>query len=315
MKALIGGAAAGLVVAAFFGVMGDTPQLGAATQDAQSAPAPAASATCTPASVPNLTAEQTQMVKVGIDAAKRAGVGDPGAVIIVATGLVESDLRDLDYGDRDSIGWLQQRPSTGWENAGDPVKAADDFFAALKRVQGWQSMPPGDAAQAVQRSGHPARYGQRIGQATQIVAAVTGAKCIPANAAPVGTCPPSGSPAERGLQPAALRGLRCGAAAFPVVKQIGGVGGRPNKSDHPSGRAVDFMIPAWSSPQGNANGWAVARWFEANAADMNVSYIIFDDKVWRPSGSRSGWRQYTHPNGATANPTLRHLDHVHVSFK
>jgi len=130
---------------------------------------------------------------------------------------------------------------------------------------------------------------------------------------PSGTCPPSGSAAERGLKPNALRGLRCVKQAFPWIRSMGGVGPRPNVSDHPAGRAVDFMIPAWNTAAGNARGWQVARWLQKNAARLRVKYIIFDDRVWRAYRATQGWTRYTHPNGATRSPTLRHLDHVHLS--
>lgn len=130
---------------------------------------------------------------------------------------------------------------------------------------------------------------------------------------PDGPCPPTGSTAERGLQPAALRGLRCVKAAFPWIQSMGGVGSRPNTSDHPAGRAVDFMIPAWNTPEGRAHGWQIAHWLQAHAAELDVKYLIYDDHVWRSYRPSHGWAPYTHPNGPTSNPTLRHLDHVHLS--
>lgn len=316
MKAVVAVFAALIVVSTLVGLLGGggavpAPPAGAAVNTAPAA-APAA---CAAPSIAGLDAKQVAIAKVGVDAALSAGTGVEGARIIVSAGLVESELRDLDYGDRDSIGWLQQRPSTGWRNAGDPAKAAVDFLAALKRIPGWKSLDPGVAAQRVQRSAHPERYGRRMAQAEAIVAAITKAKCVPAAAAPTGSCPPSGVAAERGLRPAALRGIRCGAAAFPKLREFGGRGGRPNKSDHPNGLAVDFMVPAWKTPSGRQYGWDVARWFQANAAQMNVTYLIYDDKKWSTSRAAAGWRAYTHPNGPTRNPTLRHLDHVHVSFK
>lgn len=132
---------------------------------------------------------------------------------------------------------------------------------------------------------------------------------------PAGACPPSGSPAERGLQPSALRALRCVRKAFPWLSSMGGVGDRPNTSDHPAGRAVDFMIPNWNTTDGNARGWQLAHWLQANAATLNVKYLIYDDKVWRAYRPDAGWTPYTHPKGPTSNPTLRHLDHVHLSVQ
>ena len=303
---------AGMVGAAFSDT--DDATAAAGTAPATAAPGPPPQV-CNGGAGTGLNREQESIARVGIDAATRAGTGIDGARIIIAAGLVESELKDLDYGDRDSIGWLQQRPSKGWNRAGDPKGAADDFLTALKAVPGWKQMPPGDAAQRVQRSGHPERYGRRMAQAEQIVAALTKGGCVPQKAAPLGACPPSGLPVESGLRSPAARGLRCGAAAFPKIREFGGRSGRPNKSDHPNGDAVDFMIPGWNTPSGKTLGWSVAHWLETQSGTLNVKYVIFDDKIWRPSGSKAGWRPYTHPNGPTSNPTLRHLDHVHVSFK
>ena len=125
-----------------------------------------------------LTASQIDVATRGISAAERAGVGRAGAEIIVAAGLVESELANLPYGDRDSLGWLQQRPSQGWRNATDVDRAADDFFVSmLELVPNWQAIDPGVVTQRVQRSAFPARYGQRMPEARNIVATITGAEC------------------------------------------------------------------------------------------------------------------------------------------
>ncbi|GAB3937679.1 hypothetical protein GCM10027614_16340 [Micromonospora vulcania] len=59
-----------------------------------------------------------------VDAAKKTGVGDRGAVIGVATSLQESKLYNLghlgDANDHDSQGLFQQRPSSGW---GTPTRS------------------------------------------------------------------------------------------------------------------------------------------------------------------------------------------------
>ncbi|WP_236241494.1 C40 family peptidase [Streptomyces sp. CC228A] len=84
-----------------------------------------------------------------------------GQVVALATALQESGLRNLDYGDRDSLGLFQQRPSQGWGTAQqvrDPVHASTRFYEALLKVPGWQSMTVTQAAQAVQKSGFPDAY-------------------------------------------------------------------------------------------------------------------------------------------------------------
>ncbi|WP_374936822.1 C40 family peptidase [Streptomyces sp. Ru73] len=84
-----------------------------------------------------------------------------GQVVALATALQESDLRNLNYGDRDSLGLFQQRPSQGWGTPAqvrDPVHASTEFYEHLKKVSGWQSMTVAQAAQAVQASAQPDAY-------------------------------------------------------------------------------------------------------------------------------------------------------------
>ncbi|MEU6416033.1 C40 family peptidase [Streptomyces spiralis] len=84
-----------------------------------------------------------------------------GQIVALATALQESGLRNLDYGDRDSLGLFQQRPSQGWgatQQIRDPVHASTKFYEALLKVSGWQSMTVTQAAQAVQKSDFPDAY-------------------------------------------------------------------------------------------------------------------------------------------------------------
>ncbi|MFC9677899.1 C40 family peptidase [Streptomyces sp. NPDC056949] len=98
-----------------------------------------------------------------------------GQIIALATALQESGLRNLDYGDRDSLGLFQQRPSQGWGTATqvrDPVQASTKFYEELLRVSGWQSMTVTQAAQAVQHSGSPDAYARRELLATALQKAI-----------------------------------------------------------------------------------------------------------------------------------------------
>lgn len=99
----------------------------------------------------------TTIVKVGL----AMGVPAKGLTIALATAMQESTMRNLNYGDRDSLGLFQQRPSQGWgtpQQVQDPAYAARKFFEALLKVNGWQSMSVAAAAQAVQRSAFPDAY-------------------------------------------------------------------------------------------------------------------------------------------------------------
>lgn len=113
----------------------------------------------------------TTIVKVGLG----MGVPTKGLVVAIATALQESTLKNLNYGDRDSLGLFQQRPSMGWgtpQQVQDPAYAARKFFEALLKVSGWQSMAVTVAAQAVQRSGFPQAYAKWQATAEAVVAAV-----------------------------------------------------------------------------------------------------------------------------------------------
>ena len=120
-----------------------------------------------------LDAEQTANAKIIIQVGRDRGVPDRGIAIALATAMVESWIRNLDWGDRDSLGLFQQRPSQGWgtpEQVRDPYRAAAVFYGGpqdpngyttrgLLDIPGWQSMSFTAAAQAVQISAYPDRYG------------------------------------------------------------------------------------------------------------------------------------------------------------
>jgi hypothetical protein len=105
---------------------------------------------------------------------KRMGVR--AAVIAVATAMQESQLQNLGYGDQDSLGLFQQRPSMGWGTAAqitDPAFASDAFLSALQQYQAsnpaWASQPLWANAQAVQKSGFPFAYARWEAQAASMV--------------------------------------------------------------------------------------------------------------------------------------------------
>jgi murein DD-endopeptidase MepM/ murein hydrolase activator NlpD len=137
-------------------------------------------------SVTDLDAEQVANARTIIAVGKSLSVPPRGWVIAVATALQESGLRNLDYGDRDSLGLMQQRPSAGWGTSGqvqDPAYAARAFFggpksptsnAGLLSVRGWQRMPLWQAAQTVQRSAFPMAYADHQPLATEIVRRLSG---------------------------------------------------------------------------------------------------------------------------------------------
>jgi cell wall-associated NlpC family hydrolase len=108
------------------------------------------------------------IVRVGVF----QGIPRRGLVVAIATALQESYLRNLHYGDRDSVGLFQQRPSSGWGTVAeltDPPTSAGKFYAALVKVPNWQALPITVAAQAVQRSAFPNAYAKWEALATTLV--------------------------------------------------------------------------------------------------------------------------------------------------
>ncbi|WP_156759272.1 LysM peptidoglycan-binding domain-containing protein [Microbacterium karelineae] len=116
-----------------------------------------------------LNAPQAENATLIIGVGRDLGVPESGIAIALATAMVESSLRNLDWGDRDSVGLFQQRPSAGWGDAEDLLDrgvstrafflgAADGSTRGLLDIPGWQAMGFGEAAQAVQISAFPDRY-------------------------------------------------------------------------------------------------------------------------------------------------------------
>ena len=80
------------------------------------------------------------------------------ARIALMAAMTESGLRNLDHGDRDSLGLFQQRPSQGWGTPAqlmDPKYATEAFVHALLGISGWRQMAPWRAAQASKRNPTP----------------------------------------------------------------------------------------------------------------------------------------------------------------
>lgn len=101
-------------------------------------------------------------------------------VVALATAMQESRLSNLTYGDRDSLGLFQQRPSMGWGTPAqilDPTYSTGRFLDALQGVPGWQSMPVTVAAQRVQRSAYPSAYAPWEQLATDLAAGAGAASC------------------------------------------------------------------------------------------------------------------------------------------
>ncbi|MFE0187992.1 C40 family peptidase [Streptomyces sp. NPDC058989] len=123
----------------------------------------------------DLAAEQVPNARTIVATGLSLDVPKKGQIIAIATAMQESRLRNLGYGDRDSLGLFQQRPSQGWGTAQqirDPVYASEQFYKHLLKVNGWQQMAVAQGAQAVQASGFPDAYAKWEDLATALQKAI-----------------------------------------------------------------------------------------------------------------------------------------------
>lgn len=269
-----------------------------------------------------LSLEQAENAALITAIAVRRGMPARAASIALATAFQESKLVNVDYGDRDSLGLFQQRPSQGWgsaEQVRDPVHATNAFYDGLDKVDGYREMEITEAAQAVQRSAYPDAYADHEDDARVLASALTG------NSRAAFWCTVSGdadpAPDRLGANGLVPRAERVRADLEEVFGGLptggfepGGISsGHMNRSAHYEGRAVDVFV----RPINKANkqrGWAIASYLVAQADRLHIATVIFDDRIWR-AGYRSedGWSDYDVPSSSRGDrKILEHRDHVHV---
>lgn len=109
---------------------------------------------------------------------------------------------------------------------------------------------------------------------------------------------PVGVASEAGLQPNTIVAARAVSARFPQIAEIDGV--RPDsKPWHPSGLAIDIMIPNPGSPEGIALGDGILAFAMSNAAQLGLQDVIWRGTYYTPAGPQaSGYG---------------HFDHVHIT--
>ncbi|MFI6948193.1 C40 family peptidase [Streptomyces sp. NPDC050422] len=174
------------------------------------------------ASVPGLDDPADQVPNAKTIQATGVAMNIParGQIVALATALQESGLRNLNYGDRDSLGLFQQRPSQGWGTANeilDPVHASTKFYEGLKKVSGWQSLSITQAAQAVQRSGLPDAYAKWEPLATALQHAIEPVLSKAGDASPRPSPSGSADPARTSWETAGSCAANGEAADFGVI--------------------------------------------------------------------------------------------------
>ena len=219
-----------------------------------------------------LDPDQTQNAAIIAAVGEHKGLPDHAVTVALAAALQESHLRDLPYGDRDSVGLFQQRPSQGWGSRTqllDPSYATGAFYDALVKIPGWQAMAVTEAAQSVQHSAAASAYGVWEAEARSLAQALTGE--IPA-------------------------GLTCHIGHFAGTPPAPGTLG--------TAAADEFGRPALGVPLPSKLGWEVAAWAVAHASAYHVQNVAFDHRTWTAkTGSWSASVTTTgDPQAVVANP-------------
>ncbi|MEV4493527.1 hypothetical protein AB0K04_25855 [Micromonospora coxensis] len=223
---------------------------------------PIASRTCTVQADGRVLLDADQMA----NAATIAAIGiqrempERAVVVALATAYQESGLRNLSHGDRDSLGLFQQRPSQGWGTPAqiqDQRYAANRFYAALKKVRGWEKMRVTDAAQAVQRSAYPTAYQKWADESEVLTRALLG-EATGAVACTVGRTP-------------AMRGEAAAAALTRGLTLDWGLAGTG-----PAAELTGLTVPA-ADPR---DGWRYAHWLVSHATDHGVKRVRFAGLEW-----------------------------------
>ena len=187
--------------------------------------------------------------------AVQRGLPPRAATIAIATAMQESKVRNVRFGDRDSLGLFQQRPSQGWGTAEqilDPEYSTNRFYDALVKVDGYTDMDIAEAAQAVQRSAAGEAYAQHEAQARVTASVLSGQ-----TAAGIGCA--LEDPETPG-DPEAVAAL--------VDKDFG-------LAAQTEGSTV--TVPAESEQL----AWAVGSWAVARATDTGAVRVVVGDREWR----------------------------------
>lgn len=229
-----------------------------------------------------LDADQADNAALITAATVRRQLPARAATIALATAVQESKLRNIGYGDRDSLGLFQQRPSQGWgtpDQVMDPHYATNAFLDALVAVPGYTELPVTEAAQRVQRSAYPDAYADHEPEGRVFASALTG-----------------NSPATLTCRLPMPTGHDDDAAAA--------VAGRLEQDFGVAATVEDGVVvvdPALL-PGGDVDrlAWAVAQWAVATSVDTGATTVEVAGQVWqRADGNDARWRPADGPDDGT----------------
>lgn len=220
-----------------------------------------------------LDVEQADNAALIAAIARTRGLPARAVTIALATALQESKLSNIDYGDRDSLGLFQQRPSQGWgtpEQIMDPVHATNAFYDELVTVAGYEDMAITVAAQAVQRSAYPEAYARHEDRARAFASALSG------HSAASLTCDldvldDTAAPAEA-FAGRLQRDWGTAATVTPWTDADG----------------VGWLVVPATTPDATTAAWSVGQWAVATADATGVSAVVVGERIWQRGAE--GWQ-------------------------
>jgi hypothetical protein len=225
--------------------------------------------------------EQAHFASIIAGVSVRRGLSPRAASIALATAYQETGIRNLTYGDRDSVGLFQQRPSQGWgtkQQLMDPSYAAGRFYDALVKIKNWETDDINNVAQKVQRSGYPEAYNDHEADARVLASALTG------------------------QSPAGFSCLdRTGAAGD--VKELRRSLQRTfgNLDDSADGSVITIRA------RGDRRAWAYAHYAVANASLYGVTTVKIESQSWQT-------QDFNIPDWQEASPELKD-DRIEITLR
>jgi hypothetical protein len=220
------------------------------------------------------------------DAATIAGVAvrerlpSRALTIAYATAFQESKLENLTYGDLDSVGIFQQRPSEGWGSTAqleDPAYAARAFFGALVKVPGYTTIPVYQAAQDVQKSADGYAYQQYAQTGAQLAADYT-------------TAPHAVTCWYNPVQQASSAGVSTKLNLHGAAEELDHVFGAPGQGGALTGVSRIRSGSADLVTTEPGAGWAVADWLVTNAVSYGITQVSYAGYQWTARLSETSWQ-------------------------
>jgi len=209
------------------------------------------------------TPEQSANAATITALALRRGLPARAATIANATAIVESKLRNIKFGDRDSLGLFQQRPSQGWGTAAqilDPVHATNAFYDALIKINGYQSMAITQVAQQVQHSGFPQAYADHEEEGRILASTLAGH-----------------SPGGIGCR---LDAATASTPAARIAAQLTAEMGVPASVQASKVRATG---------RDAQQAWAAGSWAVAHADADGITAVTVGNRTWTRARGEDGW--------------------------